>query len=476
MANQILVFCLLALAITGSLARFSDIRKKYSDIQRNQQILKNLKDVVEDPASQFHHSAYRRLAYLVDTYGPRLWGSQSLELAIQDLANQIKEDGIDVRLEPVRNFTKWVRGQESLTLFEPRPFPQKLKMIGLGRSVGGNVTADAVVVTSFDDLQAKAHLVPGKIVIYAVPWVNYETTVAYRGSGAIEAAKLGAVAALVRSITPFSIESPHTGSMSYAANVTQIPAAAIAVEDAEMFLRMFERGQRIRLNLYMESWNVPNANSFNVVAELRGSVYPEKILVLGGHTDSWDVGSQTGANDDGGGFVTCYEALRLIAKSGLTPKRTIRFIAWSGEEYGGSLSGASQYANDHKDEMDNHIVAFESDLGSRTPVAWGFSGGQNGLNYFQDLVSTYFKPIYNITEVLDGEGEMVDSGYIGSYGVPMVRNIGQDTPSNDYYFTFHHSAGDSMSVMDPDQMDENVVGIASLFYLLADADVALPRD
>lgn len=103
---------------------------------------------------------------------------------------------------------------------------------------------------------------------------------------------------------------------------------------------------------------------------------------LGGHSDSWDVGSQTGANDDGGGFVTCYEALRLLAKSGLTPKRTIRFIAWSGEEYGGSLSGASQYANDHKDEMNDHVIAFESDLGSRTPVAWGFSGGNNGLAYF----------------------------------------------------------------------------------------------
>jgi len=166
----------------------------------------------------------------------------------------------------------------------------------------------------------------------------------------------------------------------------------------------------------------------------------------------------------------------LIAQLNLNPKRTIRFIAWSGEEYGNDLSGASQYALAHAAEMDNHIVAFESDLGSTTPVAWGFSGGVNSTSYFEALADTYFGPIYNLTTVVVGDGESVDSGYIGDYGVPMVRNIGYDTPDNKYYFTFHHSAGDSMTMMNPDQMDENVVAIASLFYLLANATTPLPRN
>jgi carboxypeptidase Q len=143
----------------------------------------------------------------------------------------------------------------------------------------------------------------------------------------------------------------------------------------------------------------------------------------------------------------------LIAQSGLKPKRTIRFIAWSGEEYGGNLSGGSQYARDHAYEMDKHVFGFESDLGSRTPVAWGFSGADENTAYFHSLVETYFEPIYNLTKVLDGEGESVDVGYIGAQGVPMVRNIGYDTPNSDYYFMYHHSAGDSMTMMDAEQMD-----------------------
>lgn len=139
-----------------------------------------IKNSVEDPNSKFHHSSFNRLAYLVDTYGPRLWGSESLELAINDLKQQIADEGVDVRLEPVTGFTKWVRGEESLTLFDPRPFPTKLKLAGLGRSVPGDVQAEAIVVTSFDDLESKKDQVAGKIVVYAVPWVSYGTTVSYR--------------------------------------------------------------------------------------------------------------------------------------------------------------------------------------------------------------------------------------------------------------------------------------------------------
>lgn len=243
-----------------------------------------------------------------------------------------------------------------------------------------------------------------------------------------------------------------------------------------MFLRMQNRGQKIRLNLFLQNWSIKGASSFNVIAEVKGSVHPEEIIVLGGHFDSWDVGSQTGANDDGGGVITCFEAIRLIGQLNLNPKRTIRFIAWSGEEYGGSNSGAAQYARDHAAELQNHIAAFESDLGSTTPIGWGFNGGVQATAYFHNLVDTYFTPVYNITQVWEGQGESVDSGYIGAAGVPTIRNIVDDDTTNEFYFTYHHSGGDSMTMMDPDDMDKNVVGIASLMFLLADAETPLPKN
>ncbi|EGR28606.1 plasma glutamate carboxypeptidase, putative [Ichthyophthirius multifiliis] len=460
--QQILLFLIL---ITFSL---SIIIREQLNLKYINDITK-IKSTIEDQSSQYHHSAYNRLAYIVDTYGPRLWGSDVLEAAIMDFYQQIQQEKIDVKLEKVSNFTKWERGNENLTLFEPRLHPQKLNFIGLGLSVPGNVTAEAFLVTSFEDLEKNKDKVNGKIVIYAFPWVDYPTTVQFRTSGASYAAKYGAVAVLIRSITPFSINSPHTGAMQYKEKdehgnpIPKIPAGSITVEDAEMLLRMQKRGQNIRINLYMENRQVPNCESFNVVAELKGTEFPEEIIVLGGHIDSWDVGSQTGANDDGGGFITTFEALRIIQKLGLQPKRTIRFVAWSGEEYGGSNSGGSQYAQLHKGE--NVILAFENDMGSRTSIGWGFNAKNNTQSQrLKDLLQKYMKNIYGLTKVFDGEGEMVDTSWLGA---PMIRNIADDTKDNKYYFTYHHSAGDTMSIMDPDQLDQNVVGIASLVYLVA---------
>jgi len=194
---------------------------------------------------------------------------------------------------------------------------------------------------------------------------------------------------------------------------------------------------------------------------------------MGGHIDSWDTGSQTGSNDDGGGFITCFEAMRLLLKNGLRPKRTIRFVAWSGEEFGDPKSGAQIYLQTHKNELSKHIVAFEDDLGSTKLLGFGYIGDPKGKAVVQMIGKTYMT-ILN-SSVVNDAGEAVDTTPLFENGVPTMANVVQDTPSHDFYFSFHHSAGDSMSIMNPDDLDSNVVGLAAMFYILADLDETIPR-
>lgn len=196
----------------------------------------------------------------------------------------------NVGLEPVTNFQTWWRGKEKLTLYDPRPYPQDLKLIGLGRSVPCNITAEVVVVDSWDDLDQKKAIIKNKIVAYNQPWFNYSQSVDYRVNGASRAAEYGAMGVLVRSVTDFSLETPHTGDMRYNTSFPKIPVACITVEDAEMFQRMQNRGQKIIVNLFLEN-RMYIGNSFNFIAELQGTDKWDEIILLGGHTDSWEVGS-----------------------------------------------------------------------------------------------------------------------------------------------------------------------------------------
>ena len=422
------------------------------------------------------HAAYTRAAYLVDTYGTRLWGSDSLELAIQDLHAQMVESGVEnPRLEPVLNITHWVRGRERLMLLSPRPIPSEIPMIGLGLSVGGDVTAEVLVVRSFDELEEKKEMVKGKIVVFNEDWVNYGVTVAYRGSGPSRVAKHGGLACIIRSVASKSIESPHTGMLSYDPNYPKIPAAAISIEDAHMLQRMSDRGQKIVLNLHMEASFQERRNSSNVVGEIVGYKYPHEVILMGGHIDTWDVGPQTGANDDTAGFMVCFEAVRVLLKLGLRPKRTIRFIAWSGEEMGQPERGAAQYVATHKNEIEDHIISFESDEGTTRLYGFGFSGGANGLKVIKNIAEKYLLAI-NASQIVANDGEMMDTAPLLALGVPAVRNEIADTEDREYYFSFHHSAGDTVDVLDADDMDSNVKGIASLFFIIADMDERFPRD
>lgn len=427
-----------------------------------------------DPS--LRHDAFKRTAYLVDTYGTRLWGGDSLELAIKDLHSQMIAEGFEnPRLEEVSNITHWVRGKEKLTLLSPRPFPTDIPLIGLGLSVGGDVTSEVLVLRSFDELEEKKEEVFGKIVVFNEPWVNYSYTVQYRGSGPSRVAKYGGLACIIASVASRSIESPHTGMLSYDENYPKIPAAAISVEDAHMLQRMHDRGQKIVLSLHMEAHYESRRTSYNVVGEIKGYKYPHEVVLMGGHIDTWDVGPQTGANDDTAGFMVCFEAVRVLLRLGLRPKRTIRFIAWSGEEMGRPERGAVQYVSRHEGEIDDHIIAFESDEGTTRIYGFGFSGGAKGLKVIQTISEKYLRAI-NASQIIENDGEMMDTAPLLARGVPAVRNEIADDETHDYYFAYHHSAGDTVDVLDADDMDGNVRAIASLFYIIADMDERFPRD
>ncbi|MHB1170573.1 MAG: M20/M25/M40 family metallo-hydrolase, partial [Longimicrobiales bacterium] len=299
-------------------------------------------------------AAWERLTYLVDRFGSRFSGSESLEAAHEWILAEMERDGLEnVRGEPVM-VPHWVRGEESATLIEPRR--QELPMLGLGGSIATppeGITAEVLVVGSFDELEQRAAEARGRIVLFDVPFTTYGETVRYRSQGAIAAARAGAVASLIRSVTPYSMKTPHTGGMSYSDDVPRIPHAAITVEDAMLLHRMQERGERVVVTLRMSAQMLPDAESQNVIAELRGREFPDEIVVLGGHTDSWDVGQ--GAMDDAGGVVAAWEAVRLMKELGLRPRRTVRVVGWTNEENG--LRGANAYRDAHRDELDDHVLA-----------------------------------------------------------------------------------------------------------------------
>ena len=410
-------------------------------------------------------AAWNRTATLTDKFGHRLSGSKSLEDALDWIIAEMKRDGLEnVHGEPV-TVPHWVRGEESATLVSPRSV--KLNMIGLGGSIAtppDGITAPVIVVNSFEDLTAHRSEVPGKIVLFDVPFTSYGATVRYRSIGAIEAARLGAVASLIRSVGSYSIQNPHTGSMRYDTAVKRIPAAALSNEDAMMLHRMQNRGDQLVLNLRMSARQLPDAQSRNVIAELRGSEKPDEIVVMGGHIDSWDVGQ--GAMDDAGGSVAAWEALRVIQKLGLRPRRTIRVVLWTNEENG--LRGATAYRDAHLGEIDKHVLAIESDNGVFKPSGYSIAGNDAAVAAGRQIASLL--SAIGATDARSG-GPQADVSPLAERGVPAASLL----VDGSRYFWFHHSAGDTMDKLSPREMAENVAAMAVLAYVAADMPDRFPR-
>lgn len=411
-------------------------------------------------------ATYDRLAYFTDTFGPRLSGSANLERAIDWVVEEMKRDGLEnVHTEPVM-VPHWVRGHEELTMQSPQP--HGMAILGLGGTIAtppGGITADVLVVGSFDELEQRKREAQGKIVLLNVPFTSYGETVRYRVNGAVEAARAGAVASLVRSVGPVSLYTPHAGNMHYREGVPPIPHAAVTVEDAIMMQRMQDRGQRVRLQMVLEDQTLPDAPSRNVVAEIKGSEHPEEVVIMGGHIDSWDVGR--GAMDDGGGLMVAWQALRLMKQMGLRPKRTIRVVLWTNEENGGK--GGKAYRDAHQDQLGDFIAAIESDEGTFRPQGFGFSGSKAAFDLVRDI-GQLLRPI-DAGQIVEGMGA-ADIEPLMDAGVPGLNLVAD----GDRYFWYHHTNADTVDKLDPGELAACTAAMAVMSYVLADMPVSLPRN
>jgi carboxypeptidase Q len=353
---------------------------------------------------------------------------------------------------------KWVRGNESAEILEPAR--HAMVMLGLGDSVGtpaDGVHGEVLVVRSFEELDAAADRVRGRIVLYNAPFTNYGETVQFRSTGPSRASALGAVAALVRSVGPPGLRLPHTGALRYTDGAPQIPAAAITTEDADLLQRLQDRGTRVRVRLRMEAKFLPDADSFNVVGELRGRDKPDEVVVVGGHIDSWDVG--TGSTDDGGGCVVTWEALRLMKKLNLRPRRTIRVVLWTNEENGSR--GGVAYRDKYKDQLASHVLMLESDVGVFRPTGFGFTGSDAARAKVTDI-ATLLRGIQ--ADRIGAGGDGADIGpSVQAAGIPAMS---LEVDGN--YFLIHHTPADTIDKIDPMDVSRAAAAIAVMSYVIAD--------
>ncbi|HXM45608.1 MAG TPA: M20/M25/M40 family metallo-hydrolase [Bryobacteraceae bacterium] len=402
---------------------------------------------------------YAKLSYLCDRIGNRISGSDSLNAAIQWAAGQMKRDGLENVATPAVKVPHWVRGREDGEIVKPVRHP--LTMLGLGDSVAtppDGITAEVVSVAGFDALSALGReKVAGKIVLFNVPYEGYGKTVAYRASGASRAAKLGAVAMLVRSVGSLAMQTPHTGALNYSEADPRIPAAAITFEDATLIQRLTDAGETVSVHLYMEAHMLPDADSANVMGEIPGREKPGEIVVMGGHIDSWDVGA--GAQDDGSGIMAALEAAAVIKKLGLHPRRTLRVVFWTNEENGGA--GGRAYREMVGGKIHDYVASIEMDGGAEKPVGFGVSPGGAALARAKEI-GRLLEPIGADT-IREGGGG-ADIAPLMHDGVP---GLGLMTVEQ-HYFDWHHTRTDTVDKIDPREFRQCIAAMAVMSYVLAD--------
>lgn len=402
---------------------------------------------------------YRRLTYLCDRIGHRLAGSAGLEKAIAWSAEQMRAAGLsNVRVIPVK-VPKWVRGAETARMLAPHNRP--MRMLGLGMSVGtppGGIEAETVAVSSFDELSKLGReKVGGRIVVYNNPYQGYGTSVTYRSTGASRAAALGAVAVLVRAVTPLAMQMPHTGALNYAADQPKIPAASITPEDAGLIQRLYREGVPVKVHLEMSARMEPDADSGDVMGEIPGREKPEEIVAIGGHIDSWDVGQ--GAHDDGASTMACLQALALMKKLGIQPRRTIRVVFWTNEENGGR--GGIAYRDWAGETVKNHVAAIEMDGGAEAPRGYGAGMDAASLETLRQIAKLLER--IGAGEIRPGGGG-ADIASLIRAGVP---GLGVQTVGT-HYFDWHHTEADTLDKVDPEDFRKNVASLAVMSYALAE--------
>jgi carboxypeptidase Q len=427
--------------------------------------------------------AYRQTAYLSNNIGPRLSGSAQAERAVEYVAGELRKLGLEVRLQKL-SVPHWVRGEEKADLVEfPGMAPgttQKIVVTALGGSIAtaaDGISAEVVVVKNFDELNALGRSkVEGKIVLFNNKFDTemaaaglggnaYGQAVQYRGGGAIAAARLGAIAVLVRSAGGSQNRLVHTGGMRYDPNVKQIPAAAVSYEDAETMAYLAKMG-RVRVRLVLTPKTLPNATSYNVIADLKGTEKPDEIVIVSGHLDSWDLG--TGALDDACGVAVSMQVPFLLNQLKIKPKRTIRVIAYMNEENG--LVGGTTYAQEETPNITKHFAAIESDLGASHPVGFLFTGKADALPMLAPVSNVLREQGAGLAQLQPG-GVGADIGPLTQRGVPSFAPY-FDTRT---YFNYHHTEADTFDKIDPVYLAETGSVMAVLAFGLANLERDLPR-
>jgi hypothetical protein len=427
--------------------------------------------------------AYKQTAFMCNNIGPRLTGSPQAQRAVEYVAGEMRRLGLSVQLEELK-VPHWVRGLETgALLMYPGMAPgtsQKIVLTALGGSVATPPTglnADVVVVENFDELNALGRSkVQGKIVLFNNKFDTqmaalgfggdaYGQAVPYRGAGASAASRLGAVAALVRSVGGSQNRLVHTGAMRYATDVTKIPTAAVSNEDADLIAHLAKQGT-VRFRLVLTPQTLPETVSYNVIADIKGTEHPEQIVIVSGHLDSWDLG--TGAIDDATGVAIAMDTVRLIKQLGLRPKRTIRFIAWMNEENG--LVGGRTYALNQQANLTNHFAAIESDRGAGHPLGFYYAGKREMAPFFTPISAVLRTSGAGLAQWSEDSPE-ADISPLAAGGVP-VFGLWQDTRT---YFNYHHTEADTFDKIDPQELAANTVVMAVLAYGLANLEQPLPR-
>lgn len=404
---------------------------------------------------------YERLEYLCNNFPARLSGTVRLEQAINWAYDEMQKDSLDnVRKQEVL-VPNWKRGEESAKIVFPLEY--NLAMTGLGGSIGtpaGGITAEVLVVHDRDELDRRKDEVKGKIVLFNAPFVSYGQTVKYRFYGAQWAAQYGAVASLIRSTSPVGFNNPHTGMMAYSDTIRKIPHAAITLEGAELLQRYQDNGKTPVVTLIMNAKQYPDAISHNVMGEKLGSTLADEIISVGGHIDSWDVGQ--GAQDDGGGILSAWEAVRIINELGLNNKRTIRAVLWTNEE-NGSMGGKT-YAKGFAKEK--HAMAFEFDVGTFPPSVIYFNGSDELFEKVKEFEPLLKKINPNITVKKGGGG--ADISPLMDMGVP---GMSLDTDDKGKYFWYHHSNADTFDKVNEKDFKQCVAAIAVTIYLYSNLEI-----
>lgn len=418
-----------------------------------------------------HQQGYRMLESLCSEVGPRPVCSSGDARAIAWAVRQLEELRFDsVYLQEVPGNPHWVRGLEEASVVG---YGKKgaLSVTALGGSVGtpgGNkgsgIRAEVVEVQNFKELDALAAAgkIAGKIVFFNRPldpsYINtgsaYGNAGDQRWAGAQEAGKHGAVGVLVRSLTLRTDDFPHTGAMSYGDAPVKIPAAGISTQDANWLSSELKKNPDLRVQLTLGCKLRGTCTSYNVVGEWRGTTHPEQIALVGGHLDSWDLG--TGAQDDGAGCVQSIQALGLLMRSGYRPNRTHRVVLYANEEFG--LNGGRAYATHALNRNEEHVLAIESDGGSGTPR--GFStenaAAKDRLERFKPFLAPYGLLAYSVG------GSGADISALRGQGDVVLVGLSADSQR---YFDYHHSAQDRIESIHPRELELGAAAMASLLYL-----------